>query len=217
MRWLVAIAMAANALACTPVEGDRILGSDFAAASSMFAALDPSLDLGPAPAAGAHRVYRRPELERLANGHGIEELPTQVCFERATQVLTEEKLLPVLQSALGGGEVEILDFSKNPVPIGNIEFSRAGLTASGLWRGSVAYGDGRSVPVWVKVAVADIGGVQRGDPVRVEVRAGGVLLGFDSVAESSGLKGEPVIVKNPANGRRFRARVEGKGKVSVKR
>jgi hypothetical protein len=216
--FLVALA-ACRMLACTTIEGDRIHGAEFATADARFAVLDPALDLGPAPSIGIRRIFRAPELARIAAGHGIADAPQELCFERAQHRLSAEELLPVLQAALGQDDVEILDFSKYTIPQGNAEFPRSGLTASGLWRGRVVYGENRAAPVWAKIRVTDsaAGRVERGETVRVEVRSGGVLLAFDASAETSGRTGDPVIVKNPQNGKRFQARVEGPGKVSIKK
>jgi len=217
MKWWIIAAVSAPLFGCTTVEADRIRGANFAVADARFASLDPALDLGPSPLAGARRVFRLPELRRLAATHGITDVPSELCFERASQVLTAEKLRPLLEAALDGGPVEILGFSKYVVPQGTVEFARAGLATSGFWRGHVIYGDNRSAAVWAKVrtAGATSGSVGRGDTVRVEVRMGGVLLAFDAAAETSGRAGEAVLVKNPTNGRRFRALVEGNGKVSI--
>lgn len=57
--------------------------------------------------------------------------------------------------------------------------------------------------------------VRRGEKVAVTVSAGGVVLRFDSEAESSGRPGDTVIIRNPENGNRFAARVEDEGKVIV--
>ncbi len=59
--------------------------------------------------------------------------------------------------------------------------------------------------------------VRRGDKVAVSGITGGVLLTFQSEAESSGRIGDTVIVRNPANGNRFVARVEDQGKVVVQK
>ena len=214
-RAALAAIVAVRALACTVVEGDRIRGADMA-----LTGLDTAADLGPAPLAGARRVFRAPELARLAIRHGFAApAGLEVCFERAAQRLTLEKLEPVLLAALGMDRVEIVDFSRYPVPQGTLEFPRAALASSGFWRGRVVYGENRSASVWAKIRVggSQAGSVERGDKIVVEVRSGGVLLAFEAAAESSGHAGEPVIVKNPANGRRFRARVEGPGKVSIQK
>ncbi len=57
--------------------------------------------------------------------------------------------------------------------------------------------------------------VHRGDRVQVKVSAGGVVLKFESEAESSGRPGDTVVIRNPENGNRFAARVEDQGKVTV--
>lgn len=216
MRWWLSIAIASRMFACVTVQSDRIRGADLAASDPRFGALDPGLDFGPAPLVGVQRVLREPELRRFAAAYGIEDAPSELCLERATQTLTAENLQPLLEAALNREPVEILDFSKYMVPQGTLEFTRAGLAASGFWRGRVSYGQNRYVTVWAKVRLTGSGGrVERGDTVRVEVRSGGVVLAFDAAAESSGRAGDAVIVKNPQNGRRFQARVEGKGKVSI--
>jgi Chaperone for flagella basal body P-ring formation len=59
--------------------------------------------------------------------------------------------------------------------------------------------------------------VRRGDKVVVSVTTGSVLLTFQSEAESSGRVGDTVMVRNPANGNRFVARVQDQGKVTVQK
>ena len=57
--------------------------------------------------------------------------------------------------------------------------------------------------------------VVRGDTVQVQVQRGGARLELEGRAEASGSAGETIPVLNPLTHRRFRARVEGKGRVSV--
>ena len=57
--------------------------------------------------------------------------------------------------------------------------------------------------------------VSRGDAVRVGVSSGEAHLELDGRAEASGRRGQMIPVRNPANGKRFRARVEGAGRVEV--
>jgi len=57
--------------------------------------------------------------------------------------------------------------------------------------------------------------ITRGDVVQVEVTAGGAHLAFEGKAQSNGTTGAVILVKNPSSGKDFRARVTGKGKVSV--
>jgi flagella basal body P-ring formation protein FlgA len=147
----------APAFACQPIDGDRILGKDIAAASSLFAALDPKLEIGAAPLAGISRVMRSEELVRLAHQFGIllDAPATAICFERATRPLTAETLLPILQKALAidNAKIEILDFSRFGVPRGTFDFPKSGLIPNGLWRGRLLYGENHSTPVWVKARI----------------------------------------------------------------
>ena len=88
MRLTILFAIA-PAFACSIIDGDRILGKDLAAASSLFASLDPKVEIGAAPVAGVQRVLRPEELVRLARVNGIQltEPAGAVCFERATAPL----------------------------------------------------------------------------------------------------------------------------------
>lgn len=224
MKTVLALAFTTALYACTLVEGDRILGRELAAEHPAFLRVDPKADLGPAPVAGSRRTFKYYELERLAQERSVvlsPDLPREACFERATVRLTVE----VLRDAMKSPTAEILDFAKNPLPLGKPEFRPDGLLPTGLWRGRWLYGENRSIPIWAQVHVPGAGlakrsvspEIGRGDKVRVEVRSGGVLLAFDAEAENSGHTGERVTVRNPANGLRFRALVEAPGKVSIKK
>jgi flagella basal body P-ring formation protein FlgA len=57
--------------------------------------------------------------------------------------------------------------------------------------------------------------VVRGETVQVEVREGGALLQLDGQAQASGAIGQTIPVLNTMSKKRFQARVEAKGKVSV--
>jgi hypothetical protein len=224
LLWFTAVSHA-----CTLVEGDRILGKDLAVEHAAFAGIDPQADLGPAPAAGTRRTLQYFELERIAKERAVVlETGTsrEACFVRASVRLNSEILLDVLSSAGGVPDIEIIDFSRNALPVGKPQFRADGLSASGLWRGRWLYGENRSVPIWARVQVtgrtiphhsASQPEIKPGDTVRVEVRSGGVLLAFEAAAESSGHVGEPVTVRNPANGQRFRAVVEDRGKVGIRK
>jgi flagella basal body P-ring formation protein FlgA len=282
------IFLAAPVFACQVVDTDRIFGRDFAAANSEFATLDQKLSIAAAPIPGVARIFHAEEIARLARAHNIELTSpiADLCFERATEPLTIEKLMPALRTALhiDDAQIEILDFSRSTVPVGTVSFARAGLSTTGvspnIWRGHVTYDETRSIPIWVKVKITvertwieasetiatgkvieasqlvirkgprfpfgpapidavDLAiahktlrairagdpifaamlttppDVERGDIVRVEVTSGGALLGFDALAQSPAHIGEFVLVRNPENSRYFKARVDGKGKVSV--
>ncbi len=57
--------------------------------------------------------------------------------------------------------------------------------------------------------------VLRGDTVRVVAQAGAARIETEAVAQSSGSAGETILLENAATKRRFRGRVEGKGRVSA--
>jgi flagella basal body P-ring formation protein FlgA len=154
---LACFLLAAPAFACQIIDGDHIFGKDVASASPIFAALDPHLEIGAAPLAGVQRVLRPDELVRLAkqNGISLDGPATAICFALATEPLTAEILLPIIQKALAldNAKIEILDFSRFGVPRGTFEFSKSGLMPNGLWRGRVLYGESHSMPVWAKARI----------------------------------------------------------------
>jgi flagella basal body P-ring formation protein FlgA len=57
--------------------------------------------------------------------------------------------------------------------------------------------------------------VARGDTVEVVVNGGGALIRTAGIAEEAGNRGATIVVRNATSGRKFRAHVEDKGKVSV--
>jgi hypothetical protein len=228
MRFLIALGWLIGRLhGCTLVEGDRILGENLAAEHSSFVGVDPRADVGPAPVAGTRRTFRYFELGRIAKEHSVTltpDDPHEACFERSTVHLDRETLGAALRASIHVPDLEVLDFSRNALPSGRAEFRSEGLSSSGLWRGKWLYGENRSVPIWARVKSSSGAiplrtpaehRVARGEPVRVEVRSGGVVLAFDAATESSGHVGEQVTVQNPANGQRFRAVVRGPGRVEI--
>jgi flagella basal body P-ring formation protein FlgA len=157
MRLPLLLAAIIPALACQVIDADRIFGKDVAAASPVFAMLDANLEIGAAPFPGVQRVLRPEALVRLAKQNGIvlSEPAGAICFERATQPLTVEQILPALRQALGLADatIELLDFSRFGVPHGTLEFSKSSLMPNGLWRGRLVYDQNRSMPVWVKARI----------------------------------------------------------------
>ncbi len=154
------ISIAAPAFAaCHVTAGPNITGGDLASVNSAFATLDPTAAIAAAPTPGVMRTLHAEEIARIARLNNITLAApiAEFCFERPTETLSPEKLLPILRAALAdfapGAQVEILDFSHTGVPIGTLIFNRSGLSESGLWRGHVAYDQARSAPIWVKARV----------------------------------------------------------------
>jgi len=110
-----------------------------------------------APAPGAERVFRLPELRRLAARWNPAAAPAgDLCFERPAAPLDPARLREAMRQSLPGARIEILDYSRIPAPEGQLQFPAGGLrqtTAGGFWNGSVRYGADRRFPVWARVKV----------------------------------------------------------------
>jgi hypothetical protein len=225
------------ALACIAVDGDHVLARNLAKVNPWFARLDPQLEIGLTPLAGSTRVIKSGELAALARRGSVTAAPvteslvaespdsfSNICVERATQPLTAEQLQPVLETALDGSPVKILEFSRYRIPHGVIEFARAGLTPSGLWRGRVSYGQNHNIPIWARIGAGPTGAdtpaaklreVERGERITVEVTSGAARLAFLATAQSGGREGDNILVRNLGNGRLLQARVMANGKVLI--
>ena len=62
----------------------------------------------------------------------------------------------------------------------------------------------------------DLKDVVQGETVHVQAIEGGARIQFDAIAQSSGQKGEIIMVHNPSSGRNFRALIEGREQVVVR-
>jgi flagella basal body P-ring formation protein FlgA len=206
-----------------------------------------------------------------------------ICVERTVSPPDPSQFLPVMRKAMPQADIAILDYGRQPIPAGEIEFQASGLRPGpngALWMGCVRYAGTRRFAIWARVKVlvpvtrvvaavdlepgraiaADQVRVEtqpeypptmpvltsaseavgkwprtvihtgtpvraamlenpklviRGDAVTVEVFNGAAHLEFEAVADGSGAVGENIPVLNPDSHKRFTARVEGKGKVSV--
>ena len=151
------LALLLAARACLPVEGDRITLGDLSAAIPAFLALNPKEPIGFAPAPGAIRRFLPGELDRLAARNGIVMQSGPVCFEREMETLTRDRVTAAMREYLPeGSQLELVDFSQQPIPKGTLEFPRGGLTPARIarpreammWRGRVKYAARQSVTVW---------------------------------------------------------------------
>lgn len=278
--------MALAACLAVGAGSDQIVAGDLVPAYPEMAALDPATPVGHAPEPGVSRTFRAFDLRTLAARFGLPIMPDQeFCVERPVAPLDPARLLEAMKSTLPQAYIEILEYSRQPAPSGELAFAREGLREGSqrngaLWSGSVHYAGNRRFLIWarVKVAVgarrvlaladlkpgqpieagqileqtreefpapgdfavaldqvagkwprlalragseirldqlADAKDVARGERVRVEVVEGAARLEFEGIAESSGSAGEMIPVRNPDTNRRFRARVAGRGRVSV--
>ena len=154
------IPLAAFALtACLGVgaSSDRILAGDLAAAFPEWAKVPPETPLALAPAPGVQRVFRLPEFRRLAQLWNVVPPPEQeLCITRPVQVSTSSRLLAAMQKELPAARIEILDFSRQPAPDGELVFPSAGLRQGpdgGYWNGYVKYAGKRHFTLWARVRV----------------------------------------------------------------
>lgn len=283
----VALFALSGCLAVNPASAS-IRAADLAPALPGMADLPPDTAVAPAPAPGVTRVFRAPELRMLAARFHLEPPPAQqVCVTRPVFAPDPGRLREAIRRTLPEARIELVDYSRQPVPEGELEFplagirtARTGAESAVLWVGDVRYAGDRRFGVWAKArmmvpvrrvlaavdlrpgkavaaaevqpvereepfsaeafvaAVTDVIGkcprlairagsairarelaapkdVMRGDTVRVVVCDGAASLKLEGRAESSGAAGETVFVSNPDSHKRFRARVEGKGLVSV--
>ncbi len=282
MMPLAAFAVA-SCLAVQP-GSDQILAGDLASALPGVTMPDLSASIAIAPAPGVQRVFHAVELRRIAAHFGwTGEFDSDICIERPVSPPEPARFLAAMRQALPEAEIAILDYGRQPVPAGEIEF-RANTLRPGpsgaLWTGTVRYAGTRRFAIWARVqilvpvtrvvaavdlepgsaiaaeqvriekqagfpaAAPMLGSLEeavgkwprvlihagtplravmieepkvviRGDTVKVDVFNGAAHLQMEAKAEASGAVGETVPVLNPDSHRRFPARVEGKGRVSV--
>ncbi len=162
---LVFMVTAALHGACLMVESDHILARDVAPAIAEFSRIPAEEVIGLAPLPAVRRIMSGGELVRIAARFGLViAAPIDVCFEYPTEILTREKVVENLTRSLDvpEAEMELIDFSRYPVPHGELSFPRSGLNVHPLltersivfWRGKVTYGGMKSVSVWARVRMS---------------------------------------------------------------
>jgi|SRR5579871_937732 len=144
--------------ACLALNGvtDQINAGDLAPAFAGLAAIPPETPLALAPAPGVPRIIHVPELQRIAARWSVAAPAGDICVQRPVKPLDAEILLKAMQKALPEGKFEILEFSRRPVPAGDLTFPMAGLrdSPSGwIWNGSIAYDAKHHFPIWARVRV----------------------------------------------------------------
>ena len=160
MLLLSLAALAASTAQCLPVSGPRILAGDMARAVPIFASLAPDLALGYAPASGARRTYGAAELARLAGRYGLVVEPgMEACFTWPMETLSPVRVAAALSAAMPEAHIEVVEFSRQPIPSGELRFPPSGLRADQatrsplLWHGVVSASGRDDFPVWAKVRI----------------------------------------------------------------
>ncbi len=158
MTFLVAFLVSAAAAGdCTALRGDRILAGDMARRVPEFAAVPAETVLADAPAPGVRRTFGSAELTRLAQRYGFRIEPgVEACFIRTAETLSRERIVSAVQAAVPGALVDVLDFSRQPVPPGQLHFAPppAGNGSVQTWQGSIQQPGRSDFPVWVKIRIA---------------------------------------------------------------
>ena len=167
---LISFVLAALARAgCVAVSSDQIMARDLRDAAPPLQKLDPETPLGFSPLPGTQRILSARALTLIAHRHGLtltsgDGMMPSVCVERAVRRISREEMKAALVGALGmaDAELELIEFSEQPVPLGRLEFSRAGLNKPPLlapdnpvlWRGRLVCDGQRSVMIWAKVKIS---------------------------------------------------------------
>src|SRR5207302_7997136 len=119
--------------------------------------ITPTTTLALAPAPGVQRILHLSELRAMAARLGVTPSPDkEICFIRPVTAPDPARLLAAMQKQLPGAKIEILEFRRQPVPQGEMEFPIAGLRQApggGYWNGFVTYAGSRRFVLWAKVKV----------------------------------------------------------------
>jgi flagella basal body P-ring formation protein FlgA len=151
--------------ACVPVERDHILARNVVSLIPEFRELPGEEVVGLAPLPPARRLMSSGELVHIARKFGLTlAAPVDVCFEYPTEILTRERIIEQLKRSVDAPDasIELIEFSRYPVPRGELSFPRTGLNVHPLltdrsivfWRGKVTYSGAKSFSVWVRVRMA---------------------------------------------------------------
>jgi flagellar basal body P-ring formation protein FlgA len=160
MWLLLPVALASCGAQCLPASGVQITAGDMARAVPVFRGLPPELVLGYAPVPGARRTYGASELARLAGRYGLVVEPgVGACFARPLETLSAERVAAALRAAMPGARIEVVEFSRQPVPSGELRFPASGLQTDQaslsplLWHGVVSASGQDDFPVWAKARI----------------------------------------------------------------
>jgi flagella basal body P-ring formation protein FlgA len=158
------------------IASDHITAGDLAPAFAAMATLAPETVVALAPSPGVVRVFRAPQLRSLAARFHLSETPERdICAVRPVAPLDAAALLDAMKGALPQARIELLDYSRQPVPSGTLEFPVSGLRGtreSAVWTGYVRYAGTRRFSIWSRVKIAvtvprvmAIGDLHPGKPV----------------------------------------------------
>lgn len=150
---------------CIEVPSSEIVAGNLADSVLAFRVLDPATPVGFAPLPGMQRILTARQLNDILRREGVSDMAEMhdICVERLTRPLSSELLRAALLSALGlsDANLDIIDYSKAPLPPGDLQFDRNDLNrppeaspnAPVIWRGKLLYDARRSASIWAKVQI----------------------------------------------------------------
>jgi flagella basal body P-ring formation protein FlgA len=164
---ILIVATAFTKAACIPIASDRIVARDLASAVAIFQTLDPGIPVGFAPVPGTQRILSGHELLVFAQRHGVMvgagAVIPDLCVQREAHVISRDEMKAALLAALGvvDADLELLEFTSQPLPPGRLEFQRGTLNKPPVgapdtpitWRGRLIYDEQHSAIVWAKVRI----------------------------------------------------------------
>ena len=153
------IALAAFALgSCIAVgaSSDQVLAGDLIAAAPEWSAIPPETPVALAPAPGVKRVFRLPELVRLAQRWNLKAPDREFCVTRPVAAIDPAMVLAAMRHELPEALIEIIECSRQPAPQGDIEFPLSSLHQSSggaFWGGFVKYAGEHRFVIWARVKI----------------------------------------------------------------
>ncbi|HEU0140340.1 MAG TPA: flagellar basal body P-ring formation chaperone FlgA [Bryobacteraceae bacterium] len=149
---------------CIQVTGENIMVVELAPVHPAFGRVPASEVFGHTPVPGGRRVIKGSDLARLAARYGFDgESFADTCVERRVAPLTREAVAAAINASLNqpGAVVEIVDFSRFPVPSGKLDFPLGTLATPSplntgkpvLWRGTLTYDTRSTLSVWARVRI----------------------------------------------------------------
>ena len=155
MMPLAAFAVA-SCLAVNP-GSDRILAGDLSAAIPGMTVAAPGIPIAFAPAPGVKRIFRAAELRGMAEHYGWSGVPDiDICVERPVSPPDPARFLAAMRKAMPEAEITILDYGRQSMPAGELEFQANSLhngPAGALWTGYVRYAATHRFAVWARVKI----------------------------------------------------------------
>jgi len=135
----------------------QIVARDLAPAWPAVRAVAPDTPIAPVPMPGVTRVFHPTELRQLAARWHVDPFSgSRICLALPVRPPDPRPMLEAMRQAWPGVSIEILDFSRQPAPVGPMEFPKSALrreAGAALWNGWISYAGNRRFRIWARVQV----------------------------------------------------------------